>query len=212
MVKSIVECNLHHHRQRLRLLSSMNLLTGSLVISVLIALTDGQASAYYGGVIQTKAQRLKSQLAAASSTLPSIVSDVSSSNNNLHHSQIRPRMRPSLPPPPPPPLQLPTASASPVVKVETTSNRIPLIFASTQASPLVPSSSSLNFEDVNRAGSENTFNRRSLFDDGPWQDISESLLGDDDQFQAPSSYGGGGGGGGYGGGGGGSSYGGSKGE
>lgn len=160
------------------------LLSTSIALTVLISLTSGQASAYYGGMIQTKAQR-----ASKLQSKPSLAIPTADASNI---SPVRPRLRPSLPPPPP-------SRRPAVIKVDRApvESRIPLLYASTQPS------SSVNYEVVNRAGSENTFNRRSLFDDAPWQDISDSLVDDDDQYQAPSSYGGsssgGGGGGGYGG-------------
>lgn len=161
--------------------TSMKLIIASLALSVLINLAAGQASAYYGGTVQTKAQRAHRNKIATAAIHTADASNVSPS---------RPRFRPSLPPPPP-------SRRPAVVKVDRApvESRIPLLLASTQPS------SAINYEVVSRASSENNFNRRSLFDDAPWQDISDSLVDDDDQYQAPSSYGGssGGGSGGYGG-------------
>ena len=162
--------------------TSMKLIIASLALSVLINLAAGQASAYYGGIVQTKAQRALRNKIATSAVPTADASNVSPS---------RPRFRPSLSPPPP-------SRRPAIVKVDRApvESRIPLLLASTQPS------SAINYEVVSRASSENNFNRRSLFDDAPWQDISDSLVDDDDQYQAPSSYGGssgGGGSGGYGG-------------
>lgn len=156
----------------------------------LLTVSHSQASAYYGGIIQTKAMRMK-------------------------YATPRP---PSLqPPPPPPPAPGPPAripaARKPVASVAAQEQRLPVIYVSTTAHKepvsIIHEENSVQpqYGDVvNRAGSEDSFNRRSYFDDeSNFQDFN----GEDDQFHSAS---GGGGGGGYGGGGGGGGgYGGSKG-
>ena len=85
--------------------NNFQLLTRSLVFSTLIGLTLSQASAYYGGAILTKAQRMRLQ--SLSSTAASVERPVR-------------RLRLSLPPPSPS-----TVASIPVIPVETTSHKIP---------------------------------------------------------------------------------------
>ena len=160
----------------------MHLITGALVLGTLLGVSQAQASAYYGGTIQTKAMRAKL-------TTPR-----------------PPSLRPPPPPPGPPtkPARQPQLSPKPQQI-----DKLPLIYVSSSATQAssgargdAGDAPAAYVEVVNRAGSENNFNRRSFFDDDAnFQDFN----GEDDQFHSAS----GGGGGGYGGGGGG--YGGSKG-
>lgn len=168
------------------------LIAGTLVLSTLLTLSHGQASAYYGGIIETKAMRMKNT------------------------SPRPPSLKPPPPPPPPPgpPAYIPPAR-KPKASAPVQEDELPLIYVrtATQKAPIsiIHSGASVQpyGEVVNRAGSENSFNRRSYFDE---ESNFQDFEGEEDQYHSASGggYGGGGGskgGGGYGGSkGGGSSY------
>ena len=183
----------------------MKLLTGTLILGTLLGLSQAQASAYYGG-FQTKATRLKLATPRTPSLKPAAM----------------PPPPPSPGPPSRPPHDLPRPARKPAALRPQHIDKLPLIYVKTSAQQapvsIVHSNEKVQpyVEIVNRAGSENSFNRRSFFDDDVnFQDFDGE---DGDQFHSASGGGGGGygggGGGGYGGGGGskgGGGYGGSKG-